>query len=133
MPRDGPAYVFKAGQRIAPCSGAGSAYGQLRAIAPDAFTEGQLDLHKLGQLTGNVAADGPERFSFTWAGKKQTIWRVTDPEREQSFHICLDDTLSVEAVRALGLTREDLFVCRDKSLDDTLAANLALQCRLKVL
>lgn len=65
--------------------------------------------------------------------KKQTIWRVTDPEREQSFHICLDDTLSVEAVRALGLTREDLFVCRDKSLDDTLAANLALQCRLKVL
>ena len=63
----------------------------------------------------------------------QTIWRVTDPEREQAFHICLDDTLSIEAVRALGLTRENLFVSRDKALDDTLAANLALQCRLKVL
>lgn len=48
---------------------------QLRAIAPDAFTEGQLDLGKLGQLTGNVAADGPERFSFTWAGKRDgTPW-----------------------------------------------------------
>ena len=63
----------------------------------------------------------------------QTVWRVTDPEREQSFHICLNDTLGIEAVRTLGLTREDLFVCRDTALDDTLAANLALQCRLKVL
>ncbi len=63
----------------------------------------------------------------------QTIWRVTDPDREQSFHICLDDSLSVESLRELGLTPEDLFICRDKALDDTLAANLALQCRLKVL
>lgn len=65
--------------------------------------------------------------------KNQTIWRVTDSEREQSFHICLNDTLSVDSVRTLGLTRQDLFVCRDKALDDTLAANLALECRLKVL
>ena len=63
----------------------------------------------------------------------QTIWRVTDSEREQSFHICLDDTIDIDAVRTLELTRDDLFVCRDTALDDTLAANLALQCRLKVL
>ena len=63
----------------------------------------------------------------------QTVWRVTDPERDQSFSICLDDSLDTEAVRALGLTQEELFVCRDSALDDTLAANLALQCRLKVL
>lgn len=63
----------------------------------------------------------------------QTVWRVTDPDREQSFHICLDAALDVEAVRTLGLTRGDLFVCRDAALDDTLAANLALQCRMKVL
>ena len=63
----------------------------------------------------------------------QTVWRVTDPAGEQSFHICLDDTLVMAAVRTLGLTRDDLFVCRETALDDTLAANLALQCRLKVL
>ena len=62
----------------------------------------------------------------------QTVWRVTDPKGEQSFHICLDDTLVMATVRTLGLTREDLFVCRETALDDTLAANLALQCRLKV-
>lgn len=60
------------------------------------------------------------------------FWRVTDPERDQSFNICLDDKLTLDAFRMLKLGRDDLFVCRDKALDDTLAANLVLQCRLKV-
>jgi len=64
---------------------------------------------------------------------KRTFWRVTDPDREQSFVICLDDALTLEAVRALKLKKDSLFVCRDAALDDTLSANLALQCRLKVL
>jgi adenine-specific DNA-methyltransferase len=64
---------------------------------------------------------------------KQTFWRVTDPEREQSFVIYLDDTLTLDAVRALKLKKDSLFICRDTALDDTLSANLALQCRLKVL
>jgi adenine-specific DNA-methyltransferase len=64
---------------------------------------------------------------------KQSFWRVTDPDREQSFVICLDDTLTLEAVRGLKLKKDALFICRDIALDDTLSANLALQCRLKVL
>jgi adenine-specific DNA-methyltransferase len=64
---------------------------------------------------------------------KQNFHRVTDPDREQSFVICLDDALTLEAVRALKLPKNALFVCRDTALDDTLSANLALQCRLKVL
>ncbi len=64
---------------------------------------------------------------------KQTFYRVTDPDREQSFVVCLDDRLTLDAVRALKLPKNALFVCRDTALDDTLSANLALQCRLKVL
>jgi adenine-specific DNA-methyltransferase len=64
---------------------------------------------------------------------KNNFFRVTDPDREQSFVICLDDTLTLDAVRALKLPKHALFVCRDTALDDTLSANLALQCRLKVL
>jgi adenine-specific DNA-methyltransferase len=79
-----------------------------------------------------------EGYALTSSLKKhevsgQAIWQLYDPERNQGFHICLDETLSVESVRSLGLTRENLFICRDRALDDTLAANLALQCRLKVL
>jgi hypothetical protein len=36
-------------------------------------------------------------------------------------------------LRPLNLTREVLFVCRDKALDDEAAANLALQCRLRTI
>jgi adenine-specific DNA-methyltransferase len=61
------------------------------------------------------------------------IWRVTDGDKGQYFHICLDDRLGLPTVQALGLNSEDLFICRDVALDDTTAANLALQCRLKAL
>lgn len=61
------------------------------------------------------------------------IWRVTDEDKEQHFYICLDETISLEAVKDLKLTRDDLFICRGIALDDTAAANLALQCRLKTL
>ena len=61
------------------------------------------------------------------------VWRVTDPDKEQSFRICLDATLDPGAIRSLDLGRDDLFICRDIALDDSLAANLALQCRLKAI
>jgi hypothetical protein len=51
----------------------------------------------------------------------------------QSFRVCIDETLKQYIARALEPTSEDLFVCRDRALDDTLAANLALQCRLKTI
>lgn len=60
-----------------------------------------------------------------------TLWRVSDEDR--SFTICLDDALTIDAVLPLGLAKDDMFVCRDAAVDDTLAANLALQCRLKVI
>ena len=63
----------------------------------------------------------------------QTFWRVTDSDRDQFFYICLDTSLTLEAVAPLELSGEVLFVCRDQALDDALAANLLLQCRLKVI
>lgn len=59
------------------------------------------------------------------------LFRVTDDETEQSFLICLSDELDDGRVRELNLTREDLFICLDRALNDARAANLALQCRLK--
>ena len=65
--------------------------------------------------------------------KGQAVYRVADPDKEQSFVICLDAVISLEALRPLRLGAEDLFVCRDAALDDDAAANLALQCRLKTI
>jgi adenine-specific DNA-methyltransferase len=62
-----------------------------------------------------------------------TVYTVTDGEKSppQTFRACLDERLAPDIARQLGLSPTDLFVCRDAALDDTLAANLALQCRLK--
>lgn len=76
-------------------------------------------------LTASIAAIGeasPPKF-----------WRVSDTDSGRAFTICLADHIDLEAVKPLGLAPNDLFVCRDTALDDTVAANLALQCRLKVL
>ena len=62
-----------------------------------------------------------------------TVYTVTDGEKNppQHFRVCLDDALAPDIAKQLGLTPTDLFICRDAALNDTLAANLALQCRLK--
>ena len=64
---------------------------------------------------------------------QNTVHRVSDPDLDQSFLMCLDGELHDATITALGLGIDDLFVCRDVALSDEQAANLALQCRLKTL
>ena len=65
--------------------------------------------------------------------ERNTIFRITSADQTQAFYICLDDELFQDDIDTLGLINDDLFVCRDQALDDTQAANLALQCRLKTI
>lgn len=65
--------------------------------------------------------------------KGNTTYRVTDPDKGQTFRICLDDRIKLSALKALNLKKDDLFICRDAALDDEVAANLALQCHLKTI
>jgi len=73
------------------------------------------------------------RIELLPAISSNTIYCVTDPDKEQSFTICLDDTIHPKTIRALDLSKDDLLICRDLALDDEAAANLALQCRLKTI
>ena len=58
---------------------------------------------------------------------------MTSRDAERVFHICLDERLKPEVAEALKLSKKDLFVCRDSALTDEMAANLALQCRLRTI
>lgn len=64
---------------------------------------------------------------------QNAVWRVTDESKNQSFLVCLDATLKASTIKALPLGNEDLFVCLDDALTDEMAANLALQARLKTI
>jgi adenine-specific DNA-methyltransferase len=64
-----------------------------------------------------------------------TIYEITDPGKDppQTFAVCLDEHVRVDLSKHYPLSPDTLLVCRDKALDDTAAANLALQCRLKTI
>ena len=64
---------------------------------------------------------------------EKTVHVVHDADKNQRLRICLEDELALDDARALSLDRTDLFVCRDRAIDDEVAANLALQCRLKTI
>jgi adenine-specific DNA-methyltransferase len=62
-----------------------------------------------------------------------TIYKITDEDKRQHFYISLDNQFHFETARTLKLTKNDLLICRDMAIDDTTAANLVLQCRLKTI
>ena len=64
-----------------------------------------------------------------------TIYEITDPEKDppQTFAVCLDEQVRADLSKHYPLSPDTLLICRDKALDDTAAANLALQCRLKTI
>ena len=64
---------------------------------------------------------------------ESTIYKVTDEDKGQHFYINLDHHFHFETARKLKLTKDDLLICRDIAIDDTTAANLVLQCRLKTI
>lgn len=72
-------------------------------------------------------------FRCETLGNGNNVYEVIDPDSDQVFFICLDDQIKADLVKHLPLTAERLFICRDTALDDSAAANLALQCRLKTI
>jgi adenine-specific DNA-methyltransferase len=61
------------------------------------------------------------------------VYRINDQEKEQHFFLCLENAITENLPAKLDLAPQALFVCRDIALTDTMAANLALQCRLKTI
>ena len=43
---------------------------QIKALFPDAFTEGKVDFDVLRQLLGDAVDDGEEKYGLNWHGKR---------------------------------------------------------------
>jgi adenine-specific DNA-methyltransferase len=54
---------------------------RLRELFPQAVTEGKIDFAKLRETLGDEVDDRPERYSFTWAGKRDAIRLLQTPSR----------------------------------------------------
>src|SRR5664279_980568 len=54
---------------------------RLRKAVPEAFADNKLDTDKLKTLIGEAVETGPERFSFNWAGKRDSLAMLQVPTR----------------------------------------------------
>ncbi len=53
----------------------------IQTLIPQAFTEGRIDSEKLLASLGDIVDDRPERYSFSWAGKRDAIRLLQVPSR----------------------------------------------------
>ncbi|MDO8532948.1 MAG: site-specific DNA-methyltransferase [Dehalococcoidia bacterium] len=54
---------------------------KLRDAFPEAVSEGKVDFDKLRAVLGEAVDERPERYSFTWAGKRDAIQMLQTPSR----------------------------------------------------
>ena len=54
---------------------------RLMDAAPEAFSDGKLDIEALRGMLGDQIESSPERYSFTWAGKRDAMAMLQAPTR----------------------------------------------------
>lgn len=54
---------------------------RLKELFPETVTEGKVDFEKLKATLGEIVDDSPERYSFTWTGKRDAIQLLQIPSR----------------------------------------------------
>src|SRR5665213_1789900 len=76
---------------------------QIRALCPEAFTEGKLDAAKLSQLFGSDVTEAPERYGLSWTGKSDAIKNIQTlttgtllPVFEESVNFDTTENLIIE-------------------------------------
>ena len=54
---------------------------RLRELFPEAFSVGRVDFERLRATLGDLVDERPERYTFTWAGKRDAIRLLQMPTR----------------------------------------------------
>jgi adenine-specific DNA-methyltransferase len=109
------------------------AYGQKLALFNDPLVAGWKPESVIWEVALREGFGLNTHFAARDVANGNKVYDVTDPDTGQKFIICLDDKVLSDISKNCDLKTDDLFVCRDVALDDSAAANLALQCRLKTI
>ena len=109
------------------------AYAQKLALFSDPLIAGWKPENVIWEVALREGFSLNARFATRDLANGNKVYDVTDPDTGQKFSICLDDKVHSDISKNCELKSDDLFVCRDVALDDSAAANLALQCRLKTI
>jgi len=84
---------------------------RLKELFPEAFTEGKVDFDKLRTTLGDLIDDGPERYTFTWAGKRDAIRLLQTPTRA-TLVPCREESVDFDATQHLFIEGDNLEVLK---------------------
>jgi len=109
------------------------AYAQELALFNDPLNRGWKPENVIWEVALREGFSLNMRYTTEELENGNKVHNVLDPDSGQKFIICLDDQIRADLSKNCELTLDTLFICRDVALDDSAAANLALQCRLKTI
>lgn len=84
---------------------------RLREIFPECFSEGRIDFDKLRETLGEEIDSRPERYSFTWAGKRDAIRLLQTPSRATLIP-CPKESVNFETTSNLFIEGDNLEVLK---------------------
>ena len=84
---------------------------QLKALFPDAFTEGKVDFDVLRQLLGDAVDDGEEKYGLNWHGKRHAR-RLALTLSTGTLRPCPDESVDWDTTRNLMIEGDNLEVLK---------------------
>ncbi len=84
---------------------------QLKTLFPEVVSEGKVDFGKLRQSLGEIVDDRPERYSFTWAGKKDAIRLLQTPSRATLVPV-QEESVNFDATHNIFIEGDNLEVLK---------------------
>ena len=83
----------------------------LKALFPDAFTEGKLDFDILRQLLGDAIDHGEEKYGLNWRGKRQARRQALAPSAA-TLRPCPEESIDWDTTQNLMLEGDNLEVLK---------------------
>jgi|APCry1669189070_1035195.scaffolds.fasta_scaffold00112_13 adenine-specific DNA-methyltransferase len=84
---------------------------QLRAVVPEAFVEGKLDLEKLREALGESTSERSERYTFSWAGKGAAQRLIQKPS-QATLHPAPDESVNWDTTQNVFIEGDNLEVLK---------------------
>lgn len=80
-------------------------------MIPQVFTEGRIDADKLRASMGDIVDERPERYSFSWAGKRDAIRQLQVPSRATLLP-ARDESLDFDTTQNIFIEGDNLEVLK---------------------
>jgi len=84
---------------------------QLKALFPEAFTEGKVDFEVLRQLLGGAVDEGEEKYGLNWHGKRRARQLALTPSTG-TLRPCPEDSVDWDTTRNLMIEGDNLEVLK---------------------